>query len=410
MLAEVHGSRLEGELGIDASADAFMLTDAILGSTLQEAIGANGARAAAVTPELADLVRMEQDALKQIEALKASLSNVLAAPQDQQDPKAIRDLKDAIDSLTNARAILLDEIKTRFPKYSDLINPKPLTVAQVQKHLRPSEAFISIYPGRNRTYVWAIPFKGEVTFTTSLLGKSEMNRIVAHLRKALDLKPYMFGDIPQFDLDQAYELYSKLLKPVKDGWKDAKDLLVVAPGPLGQLPFSILPTELVKLDREKGELFANYRRIPWLIRKVSITRLPSISSFVTLRTVPQGGSARKAFVGFGDPYFNLNQLAQAEAEKVTHKTMLASVENRLHVRGLRITEAGTLDSDKITSSHLGLLNRLPDTAEEINSIAQALEADPVRDIFFLLPYTFCNLLIKMEYITFTREFIHFEQC
>ena len=28
----------------------------------------------------------------------------------------------------------------------------------------------------------------------------------------------------------------------------------------------------------------------------------------------------------------------------------------------------------------------------------------------LLPYTFCNLLIKMEYITFTREFIHFEQC
>ncbi|HIJ56598.1 MAG TPA: extracellular solute-binding protein, partial [Deltaproteobacteria bacterium] len=27
----------------------------------------------------------------------------------------------------------------------------------------------------------------------------------------------------------------------------------------------------------------------------------------------------------------------------------------------------------------------------------------------LLPYTFCNLLIKMEYITFTREFIHFEQ-
>jgi len=51
------------------------------------------------------------------------------------------------------------------------------------------------------------------------------------------------------------------------------------------------------------------------------------------------------------------------------------------VRGIRITDTGNLDSDAITSSHLGMLNRLPDTADEINSIANALEADVSNDVF-----------------------------
>ncbi len=53
----------------------------------------------------------------------------------------------------------------------------------------------------------------------------------------------------------------------------------------------------------------------------------------------------------------------------------------LYVRGIRLTETGTLDSETITSSQLGNLNRLSDTAEEIKSIARALDADAAKDIF-----------------------------
>ncbi len=60
------------------------------GSTVQSALGASGARAAAVDSDLADLVRSEQDAFKQVNAFQAALSNALAAPPDQQNPNAIK--------------------------------------------------------------------------------------------------------------------------------------------------------------------------------------------------------------------------------------------------------------------------------------------------------------------------------
>lgn len=380
-LDKIRGSQLESEFGINASAEAFRLADTIFGSYLQEAIGASGARAAAVIPDLADLVRREQDALKQINALQSTFSNALAAPSDQQDAKALTDLKATIDALYNARIILLDEIRRRFPKYSNFTNPQPVTVAAVQKKLHPTEALILVYTSENRTYVWAIPYKGEIQFSTVPLGQNDIIKIVTQLRKALDPGPRTLGDIPAFDLTLAYKIYSKVLGPVEDGWKDAKSAIIIAPGSLGQLPFSVLPVAPFKLGRKKGELFSNYREVPWLIRKISITRLPSVSSFTTLRALPAGNPGRKAFAGFGDPLFNQEQLAQAEREKREIVAKIAGQKEHLNVRSIRVTAKGSLDDKQILSSQLGKLNRLPDTAEEIKSIARIMGADPVGDIF-----------------------------
>lgn len=212
------------------------------------------------------------------------------------------------------------------------------------------------------------------------MGKKKITRIASQLREALAPDPETLGDIPAFDLQQAYGLYNDLLKPVEAAWKEARHLIIVAHGPLGQLPFAILPTAAVQ-RQENDVLFANYRNVPWLIRKVSITRQPSVSSFITLRSLPQGNPKRRAFVGFGDPFFNQQQLARAETEKSTQKTPVASLQKPLQVRGIRITDSGSLDSETITSSQLGMLNRLPDTAEEIKSIASALKADPGTDVF-----------------------------
>ena len=52
----------------------------------------------------------------------------------------------------------------------------------------------------------------------------------------------LISDIPPFDLNLAYDLYSLLLKPVEAGWKPAKSLIVVTNGALGLLPLSLLPT------------------------------------------------------------------------------------------------------------------------------------------------------------------------
>ena len=381
VLCNVYNTPLEKKIQINASEESFKLVEAVTGSTVKGALGASSARAAVVDSELADLVRKEQDALKQLGALQATLTNALSLSPDEQNPDALEDLKATIDTLSNARTALLREIYNRFPKYSDYIDPKPANFSVVQRQLLPDEAMIVIYPTAGHVYVWAISPDGEAEFAIVQLGKKGLYNIVEQLRKTLAPLPITFSDIPEFDFASAYELYASLLKPVENGWKEANNLIVIAPGVLGQLPFAVLPIASVKLGKEKGVLFANYRKVPWLIRKTYITRLPSVSAFITLRSLSEGDPHRKPFAGFGDPLFNKKQLAQAESESSAAILGYSKVGGQLKVRGIRVTGEGNLDSDQIWSSQLGKLDRLPDTADEIKSIARTMGVDFEQNIF-----------------------------
>ncbi|MBW1803455.1 MAG: hypothetical protein JRJ85_22335, partial [Deltaproteobacteria bacterium] len=304
LLSRVRKSGQEKRLQINPSAEIFKLCEKFNGSIVRSAMGASGARAAAGNPELADLVRREQDTSKQIDTFKRTLSNALAAPPDQQNPGALADLKATIDSLTRARIAILDEIKSGFPKYADFMNPQSPDFSTIKEDLNAGEAMIVIYPAGDKTYVWGIPKVGKVDFAVLPLGSNDLRDKIVRLRNTLAPTPGTFGDIPKYDLSLAYEIYAKLFKPVEAGWKDTKDLIIVAPGPMGQIPFSVLLTRDYKMLEEKDLLFASYRDVPWLIRKCSVTRLPSVSSLITLRALPEGDPNRKAFMGFGYPYFN----------------------------------------------------------------------------------------------------------
>jgi CHAT domain-containing protein len=381
LLAQIHKAQLDEELKIIAAAEAFRLADTVSSQTVQSALGASGARVAAENLELADLVRREQDARQQINTIESILMNTLAAPENQQHPTAIKNLKSKLDTLGKARSALMAEIKRRFPKYSEFTDPQPTTVDQAQTYLRPGEVLVSIYASENHTYLWAVPYRGEVKLSIAALGRNETRKIVDNLRNVLAPDPQTIGDIPDFDLRSAYRLYNYLLQPIKDTLKNATDLIIIAHGPLGRLPLAILPTSLIEIDKAETELFGKYRNIPWLIRQVAITRCPTVSSFVTLRNLPTSNLDRKAFAGFGDPFFNEKQQTHEKQDQSAYAAEHAAVDGGLYVRGIRITQSGSLDSEKITSSHLGLLNRLPDTADEIKSIATTLGADPAKDIF-----------------------------
>ena len=54
---------------------------------------------------------------------------------------------------------------------------------------------------------------------------------------------------------------------------------------------------------------------------------------------------------------------------------------KLNVRGIRLTKDGNLDSNNILSCDIESLSRLPDTAQEIQSIAAVLGATPAQDVY-----------------------------
>ena len=135
----------------------------------------------------------------------------------------------------------MSAINKRFPAYSSLSRPKSPSLDEIKAALHPGEAMLSFYFGRTGAFVWAIPAGGEAAFARVPMNASDLRTKVDDLRKALEPEASRVEDIPPFDVAEAYQLYATLLAPVENGWKDAKSLVVVTNGALGELPLDSSP-------------------------------------------------------------------------------------------------------------------------------------------------------------------------
>jgi CHAT domain-containing protein/tetratricopeptide (TPR) repeat protein len=378
LLADIQATPFKTKMGIDALETSFTLADFVRAHAVQRAVSASSARYGIKDPELADLVRSEQDSGKRLDALYGTLAVAVTQPTTAENSAAIESLKEKIDKLSRARFAFIKEIESRFPKYAQWINPVPPSFKEVKASLRPGESLLSIYIGRNRSFVWAVPYEGKVRFATVSLSKSEVDTMVAQIRSTLEPNAKKLGEIPQFDLETAYALFKAFFEPVRQAWKNAKSLLVVPHGALSYLPLSLLPTEKIKLPADKDVWFGNFKHVPWLVHSHAVTVLPSVSTLILLRAMPQGDRAQLPFVGFGDPYFNEQQARAAAKPEKEFQTAPFKQPGDYVLRGLSIKRVQT---DQLTSAQIELLPRLPETAEEIRSMALAMNADPNRDVF-----------------------------
>ena len=365
----------------DPVGQAFHVAESLRGGTVQQALSAVTARNAGMDPELRDLARKEQDLRHRHQTIEALLLDILAMPASETDPVAMTALEEQLTTIDRARSALIDEIHRRFPKYADLLNPRPASPATIRKRLRPDEALVAIYSGDDHTWVWAVAPGRETAFAMVPLGRDRIGIAVEKLRQALDLQVLSLDEIPSFDLETAHGLFKDLLAPVQKGWQNSRELIVVTDGPLGTIPFGLLVTEK-RGPKEEKILFDAYRSVPWLLRKVAVSRLPSATALIGLRPARARPPATSSFVGFGDPFFNRRQMASVAS--VT-KENIGGTEKKgtgVSVRGVRVTSAGSLDgSQSPLSGKLSMLNRLPDTSEELIRIATALGADVKRDVF-----------------------------
>jgi CHAT domain-containing protein/tetratricopeptide (TPR) repeat protein len=376
-----------GDVGIET----FSLADAVRGRSVQQALAASSARSTAKDPALAELVRKEQDLGKQVNAEMGTLNNVLALPD--RDQKQVQGINGSIAALRAERVKARQEIGRKFPAYADLVSPRPPTVDQIKATLTDGEAMLSFYFGRHGSFVWAVPKDGAVAFAPINATGGDIESRVRKLREALEPQAAMISDIPAFDLKLGYELYSLLLAPVEAGWKPAKSLIVVTNGALGLLPLSLLPTAPSEVQLDDDPMFASYRKVPWLARTHAVTTVPSAAALRTLRQLPAGKPDRGELIAFGDPYFSKEEQAEAEGTgahakadaktdaktdaKADAKIEMASADANV-TRGMPLKRRSSPKLEGVDSAELAMLPRLPDTADELKSIALALQADPSK--------------------------------
>ena len=365
-----------------AARTTFRIADSLRGTSVQQAVIASGTRIAAKDRRLADLVRREQDAGKKITALNTVLLNSMS--QSDGGSGQTETLKKEIAQLRQARLVILDEIEENFPNYAEITRPRPKKMTEIQAALKPDEALLAYYLGKDNAFVWSVSGKGLSGFARLPLNSVDISQKVDAIRQSLTPKGLELSDLPRFDLRAARQLYQGLLEPVKETWKDAGHLIIVPHGSLGHLPFSLLVGPK-RISKSIGHVqLAGYRKVPWLIRDHSITVLPSAGSLLTLRQLPIPDPNRRAFAGFGDPVFNQQQAAILAANKLSlHK---------ISTRAIRITKEASLDEGQLTSATLEMLQPLPDTREEVLSIARALKADMAQDVY--LGQAASELIIK----------------
>ncbi len=157
-------ARAAGRGDAAAISESFAVADAIRGRSVRAAVAAAGARVMARDPKLAAVVRREQDLAQRITASFSLLADLLSLPPGQRNAAKVEDLRAEIATLRESHAAARAERETRFPEYADLVDPKPPAVAEVQRALRPGEAFVSFYFGRAHSFVWVVPHTGAAAF------------------------------------------------------------------------------------------------------------------------------------------------------------------------------------------------------------------------------------------------------
>jgi CHAT domain-containing protein len=122
-------------------------------------------------------------------------------------------------------------------------------------------------------------------------------------------------------------------------------------------------------------LFSAYKKVPWLARTHAVTTVPSAAALRTLRQLPPGKPSRGELIAFGDPYFSKEQEADASAADARVRVADASGNT---TRGGPLKRRSSPKLEGVDNAELALLPRLPDTSEELKSIALALQADPSK--------------------------------
>ena len=318
-----------------------------------------GLRAASGSPELAALVRKQQDLIALVEASEQQLSE--AAEAEGGENRMVR-LRGEIDSLRSEIGEIDAKLLAAFPRYSDLASPAPLSIAEVQALLEEDESLLFALAGADQIFLWAIS-KTDSAWHQTFYGAGQLAKDIATLRSQLDpnastrsavsLQEGSGGPrVPPFDRVMASLLHFELIRPVERVLKPTKHVFFVGDGPLAALPLSVLvSSEAVGKDNDPEAL----RNTDWLVRRYAFTTLPSVNSLNVIRKYPpvHGDAARVRFAGFGAPV-----LGGQKAE-----VMVASAGEQSFFRG-RLADVEAVRD----------LPPLPQTGPELKKLAAVLGA------------------------------------
>jgi CHAT domain-containing protein len=383
------------------------------GSEAAASLSRMAARSAKGSPQLAAVVREQQDLVSEWQVKDKLLTAAKSNEPVRRKPDAEKALGDRLAAIDARLADINRRLAQDFPDYAALASPAPISAAEVQAQLGAEEALVlflgtpELTPLPEESFVWVVT-KTEVRWVRSELGTAALTREVAALRCGLDdaawkgagreecakalgisLDNAPSADEPlPFDHARSHKLYTALFGQVHDLIK-GKHLLIVPSGPLTQLPFHVLVTQ--------PPSSSNHHAAAWLARDHAITVLPAVSSLKALRRVGRPSTAPRPMIGFGNPLLTgysgrPDDDDDAKALAKDHAQWAKDARERQRCPETRPQQVAGHHSSKgggaARVATRGLANLadikgqvpLPETRDELCSVAQGVKGDVARDI------------------------------
>jgi CHAT domain-containing protein len=301
-------------------------------------------------------VRKQQDAATELQELNKTLLAEIARPAKERKFQEEQALRAHIVKVEATLVQLNERLQKEFPRYAELVDPKPLTLKQVQSLVAPDEALLVYHLGSRAQFVFAVT-RDRVEWEELPLDTDDIADKVQVLRDQLDPDAAAQGRAV-FDLRTAHDLYNGVLSPVETAILSKPHLLIVATGPLTSLPFQVLVTQPPTSATGRA---GDYLAAAWLTLRHSLTVLPSVGSIQVLREVAARNAAPLPYIGFGDPVFRPGGGGSTRtADKTAAKR---AISYRDAFRGSRA------NADSLSRA----LAPLPDTADELRAFAKTLK-------------------------------------
>ena len=329
--------------------DAMVVAEWVKSSSVQSALADAAVRMSVKSPQLAEMVRRDQD-------LKLEIRTLLASATSDGDSS----LDSKVNGLNLMRLQIQEEIKARFPEYERLTAQKPLDTGNVFSQLRSDEVMVMLLPTEERLFIWALGGNGGVSAVSAAVSEHKLAKLVANVRASVVFPTAGAQQRGQATSSFA-DLYDAVLRPVQDSLQGKKHLIVAAGGVLGQIPFGVLATRKPKDANDHAA---------WLIADMAISHIPSLNSWLAVKQVAAIPSAPEAMVGWGDPQFAKDTLVARSSTNIFRNIDLdrpaRDVAEDVRAAGTTLRYAD--------------IPALPETRDELLALAQVLQADPAADL------------------------------
>ncbi|HUQ12827.1 MAG TPA: CHAT domain-containing protein [Novosphingobium sp.] len=241
--------------------------------------------------DLAAKVQDREELEREITKLRFQIA---ATPNDQAAAAAVLDQKrEALEG----RLVAIDaELQSNSSFRA--VDDSPVTVADIQKALRPGEAFFKVTEVRNYAFGILVDGQGAQIYRIAR-NNATINGLAERVRNSID-----GGDdkLPIFDVAAARTLFQLVTGPVEQRLLAATTLIVDPSGPLERLPIGVLVTDQASVDSFRATRARDpydYSRTNFLARRLALSSALSPRSLVVARGLPES-QAPLPFMGFAE--------------------------------------------------------------------------------------------------------------